>query len=309
MSIVRNNVAQLYTPIYDKFMLESYNAEPMVCKEVYDVIVDPTKEWKYDELTQLGIWVDATEGASGGYSDPVLGYPKTLTPAKRWQKFKVSFEAVDQDEYALIKQIGKAQSIGRGLVAHMEKSTANYLIDGFGSSATSPDGEFLWDTDHPKNRDETGTVYDNLLSDAFSHDALEDAETQITNNFIDSTGIPILPSEDPILLYPPALRGAVKRVLADRALEQPDTTMRNINRFAGMYRPIEWRWLAAKFGGSDTAWFIIYPSLGFLKIVKNAEAHFTSWIDEDTENYHFKGRVLYDWGATNWRAGFASTGV
>ena len=306
--MLRANVAQLYTPIYDKFMLEKYEAEPKIGEEVFDAIIDPTKEWKYDELSKLGAWVSATEGASGGYTDPVLGYPKTLAPTKVWQKIKVSFESVDQDEYALAKQIGKAQSMGTGCVAESEKALANFMTAGF-TTASSPDGEYLWDTDHPKNRNATGTTYDNLLTGAFSHDNLESAETQITNNFIDMTGIPINPSQDPILLYPPALRGAVKRVLSDRALEQPDTTVRNINRFAGRYRPIEWRWLAAQFGGSDTAWFIIYPELGFLKCVKNSLPHFTSWIDEDAEFYHFKGRYLYDYGCTNWRCGFASTGV
>lgn len=308
MGTIRSNVAQVYTPIYDKFMLEAYEAETQRLDNVFNVIVDPTKEWKYDELSELGIWVSADEGAGGGYDDPVLGYPKTITPSKIWKKFKVSFEAVDQDEYALIKQIGKAQSLGKGCIAHQEKNTANFLTDGF-SVASSPDGEFLWDTDHPKNREETGITYDNLLTGAFSHDNLELAETQITNNFIDMTGLPILPAKDPILLYPPALRGAVKRVLDDRALEQPGTTERNINRFAGKYQPVEWRWLASQFGGSDTAWYIIYTELELLQLVMNAKPHFTSWIDDDKEFYHFKGRMLYDYGCCNWRCGFASTGL
>lgn len=308
MATLRTNVAQLYTPIYDKFMLEQYEMSKSRWQDVFDMEVDPTKDWKYDELSELGIWTAADEGTSGGYTDPVLGYPKTLTPEKYWQKFRVSFEAVDQDEYALVKQVGKAQSIGRGCAALLNKSCANFLTDGF-STASSPDGQYLWDSDHPKNREETGTTYDNLLTGAFSHDNLESAETQITNNLISMTGLPIETNQSPILLYPPALRGAVERVLSDRAMEQPDTTMRNINRFAGKYTPIEWRWLAAEFGGSDTAWFIIFTELKLLKVIMNAQPHFTSWVDEDSENYIFKGRVLFDYGCLNWRAGFGSTGL
>ena len=96
-------------------------------------------------------------------------------------------------------------------------------------------------------------------------------------------------------------------MLDERAKEQPDTTERNINRFAGKYRPVEWRWLAAAFGGSATAWFIIYPELNFLKQVWSAKPHFTSWVDEDLEQYKFKGRMLYSFGLTKWRAMFAST--
>lgn len=303
----RNSVAQLYTPIYDEFMLTEYKEETQVHTQVYETIEDKTKEYKVDDLSTLGIWESANEGSGGGYEDPVLGYPKTYTQAKFWKKFQVSFEAVDHDEYALLKKQDEAKAMGRGARAKVEYDTANHLYDGF--STAGPDGQYLWDSDHPKNSDETNVTYSNLLSGAFSHDNLEAAETQITNNFIGPDGIPIMPNEDPILLYPPALRGAVKRVLSDRAQEQPDTTMRNINRFAGRYKAVEWRWLAAAFGGSDTAWYIIYPELGFLKVVWSAKPHFTSWVDEDNEFYKFKGRMLYAYGASNWRCGFASTGI
>jgi hypothetical protein len=197
--------------------------------------------------------------------------------------------------------------MGKGARAKSEKDLFNYISDSF--SATGPDLQYRIDSDHPKNAEETGTTYSNLLTGAFSHDNLEAAETAIATNYIAPDGLPIMPNEDPILLYPPALRGAVERVLNARASEQPDTTMRNINRFAGTYRPVECRWLAAAFGGSATAWFIIYPELNFLKQVWSAKPHFTSWVDEDLEQYKFKGRMLYAFGMTNWRFGFGSTGL
>ena len=307
MATIRANVAQLYTPIYDEFMLAAFKEEIQVNAQIYQQIDDKTKEHKFDDLGGTGLWESATEGLGGGVEDPVLGYPRTLTQAKFWKKIQVSFEALDQDEYALLKQTGVAKQIGIGGRAKVEKDSANLLSDGF--AATNADGQFLWDTDHPKNSLETGTTYSNLLAGAFSHDNLEAAETQIATNFMSMDGLPILPSEDPVLLYPPALRGAVKRVLSERALEQPDTTMRNINRFAGNYRPIEWRYLMSGMGGSQTGWFIIYPELEYLKMVWSARPSFTSWVDEDLEYYIWKGRMLYALDAVNWRCGFASTGV
>lgn len=303
----RDQVLQLYTPIYDEFLLEAYNEEKTVHQVVYEDVSDKTKEYKTDSLGGLGLWEDAGEGSSGQYDDPTLGYPKTFTQTKRRKRFRVSWEAVDQDEYVLMSKIGTAQEMGRGGRATVEKKTANFLSDGFATDG--PDGEYLFDTDHPKNPEETGTTYDNLLSGAFSHDNLELAETEITDNFIGPDGIPIMPDEDPVLLYPPALRGAVERVLADRAMERPGTANRDINRFAGRYRPVEWRWLAAAFGGSDTAWFIIYPSMKMLKIIWSQKAHYHSWIDNEDEFYVFSGRMLFDYGAINWRFGFGSTGV
>jgi hypothetical protein len=305
--MLRDQVLQLYTPIYDEFMLESFAEEKQVHPEIYDSIEDKTMEHKVDGLGGLGLWEDAEEGEGGQYDEPVLGYPKTFTQEKRRKRFRVSFEAVDQDEYALMNKVGTAEEMGRGARAKVEKDLANFLSDGFATAG--PDGQYLFDTDHPKNSEETGITYDNLLSGAFSHDNLEAAETDITNNFIGPDGIPIMPDEDPILLYPPALRGAVKRVLSERAEERPGTANRDINRFAGRYRPIEWRWLAAAFGGSDTAWYIIYPSMKMLKIVWSKKPHYNSWLDNEDEFYVFSGRMLYDFGATNWRFGFASTGV
>ena len=307
MSTIRDSVAQLYTPIYDAFMLETYNEATQRHAQVYQTINDSTKEYKVDDLSGLGIWTSSNELSSGNYVDPVLGYPKTYTQGKFTQKFQASFESVDQDEYALLKKEGEARSMGRGGRARVETDTAKILYDAF--SVAGPDGQYGFDTDHPKNREETGTTYDNLLTGSFSHDNLELAETQITNNFFSMDGLPIESEEDPIILYPPALRGIVKRTLEDRALERPGVANRDINRFAGRYTPIEWRYLASWSNGSNTAWYIIFPSLGFLKIIWSQKPHFTSWVDEETDSYKFKGRMLYACGYDNWRMGFASTGA
>lgn len=309
MATSRATVAELYTPIYDHFMMSTFAEEQQVCNQVYDVIQDSTKNYIVNDISGLGIWESSNEYASGNYEDPVLGYSKTYTPGKFIKKFQTSFEAVDQDEYALLKKEGDAKQMGAGARAKVELDAAQILINAF--SVAGPDGQYGFDSDHPKNREETGTTYSNLLSGAFSHDNLEAAETQIAANFFDPKGIPIMPIEDPILLYPSALRGAVARVLSERAEERPGTTNRDINRFAGKYKPVEWRYLGAGgiFGGSNTAWYIIYKSLGFMKLVWQQKPHFTSWIDEENDSYKFKGRMLYAVGYDNWRMGFGSTGL
>lgn len=309
MSTTRASVAELYTPIYDHFMLSTFNEEQQVSSKIFDVIEDSTKNYIVNDISGLGIWESSNELQSGNYEDPILGYSKTYTQGKFIKKFQTSFEAVDQDEYALLKKEGDAKQMGNGGRARVEVDSAQILINAF--SVAGPDGQYGFDFDHPKNREETGTLYSNLLSGAFSHDNLELAETQIAANFFDPKGLPIEQIEDPILLYAPALRGAVKRVLSERADERPGTTNRDINRFAGRYQAIEWRYLAAGgiFGGSNTAWFIIFKQLGFMKLIWSQKPHFTSWIDEENDSYKFKGRMLYSVGYDNWRMGFASTGL
>ena len=307
MSTSRASVAQLFTPIYDHFMMSTFKEETMIHTQIFDEINDSTKEYKVDDISGLGIWQSQAELTSGNFEDPVQGYPKTYTQGKKSKFFQVSFEAHDQDEYALLKKEGEAKALGRGGRAAVETDTAATLLNMF--SVAGPDGQFGFDTDHPKNPEETGITYSNLLSGAFSHDNLELAETQISANFFDMKGIPIECIEDPILVYPPALRGTIARVLDERANERPGTANRDINRFAGRYKPVEWRYLSAAMGGSNTAWFIIFKELGFFKIIWSQKPHFTSWVDELIDAYNFKGRMLYAQGYDNWRGGFASTGI
>ena len=134
------------------------------------------------------------------------------------------------------------------------------------------------------------------------------------DNFKGPDGIMIEVSEDPILLFPPALKGRALRILSDRAEYRPGPKNEGqsdmeINQFAGRYNPIKWKYLSAAAGGSDNAWFIIFPELGYLKQVWSAKPHYRSWIEEDEELYVFSGRMLYAVGACNWRLGFGSTGI
>lgn len=309
---IRDTHSELYTPIYDEFLLRKFDEYTQVHPKIFKDTPDTTKEYKVDELSGLGRWEVTDEGAAGDTEDPVLGYPKTYTPLKRTKTLQTSFEAVDDDEYALLKKEGQAGEMGIGARDAVEEVTSGAIKDGFADSG--PDSTYLWSDSHPKNREETGTLYDNLLSGALSHDNLETAEKQITDNFFTMKGIPIPVTQDPILLYPPALRGTAERILNERALNRPTTTMRDINQFVvrkGIfkYQPVEWVYISAKMGGSDTAWFIIFPWLGYFKIIWRQKPHFVNWVDYNLDLYNFKGRMRFIASYDNWRGGFGSSGL
>ena len=309
---IRDTHTALYTPIYDKFMLGTFAEYSQQCTEAFVPIEDSTKDYIVDDLSGLGSWSETEEAEAGETEDPVLGYPKTYTHTKKTKTLQVSYEAVDDDEYALLSKMGQAEGLGRGARDKSEYDAAQILVNAF--SVAGPDGQFGYDTDHPKNREETATTYDNLLTSAFSHDALEAAETQVQNNMFDMNGIPITLTGAIKLVYPPALCGPVKRVLSERALERPTTTMRDINRFVGTgtkykYDSCEWIYLSSALGGTDTQWHLLFPWLKYNKYIWRQRPHFVSWVDENTELYNFKGRTRYSVGYDNWRFGFASTGL
>ena len=312
----REQLSHLFTPIYDEFLYLGFAEETQVTPLVFEIIDDNTKEYKTSGVSGTGTWELANELASGGYEDLVLGYANTIEPLKYWKKIKVSFEASDQDEYAMLKKkTVDAKQIGIGGRDRVERLSSAIVYGGF-ATITSPDGELLFSNAHPKNREETGVTYDNLLEGPLSHDNLELAEKQIADNFFDMKGIPIVTAGNPILLHAPALKGTVKRLLSDRSEYRPGVSRTDtnnsemeINQFAGMYTPVMWRYLAASLGGSDQAWYIIYKELNFLKCVYNRRPSFDNWVDKDIEAYVFKGSMLVTPDVVNWRAGFGSTGL
>ena len=308
--MTRNELLDLFTPIYDQFVQIAAQGVQMEHPKLFDVVIDPTKDWKFNAISGLGAWEAVDEDSDDGLDHFVIGYEGTITPAMYRKYFYVTFQVSEQMEYAALKsKITKAEALGKGGAARLEILTASLLINGF--STACADGLYLFYNTHYKNPEETGTTYDNLLSGAFSHDNLETAEAQISAEFFDLDGLPMAPTAGKAsIAFPPAIRGAVMRVLSDRADERPSTTLRDINLYNGKYTPVEWIYLGAELGGSDTAWYIIYPGVKNLKLVKNTEnPQYASWIENLKHRYYFDGWLYADADATDWRGLFGSTGL
>lgn len=297
-----------FTPIYDEFAMLKFNSGGEFHLPVFKEITDPTKDFITNNMSGLGSWEAADEDSDTGLDHFIVGYEKTNTQQKYRKYFYVSYEFNAQMEYAALrKKIVNAEALGMGGRTAVLKATAAKLYNGF--SVAGADGYYTFYNSHPKNPEETGVTYDNLLSGAFSHDKLEAAEKQIADNHFDMDGDPINLTEKPVLLYAPALKGLVGRVLNERAGLRPGTDHNDVNLYAGSYTPIESPYLSAKMGGSDTAWYIIYPGTDMLKLVWAQKPQFASWIDNIKQRYYFDGWEHFLVSISDWRVGFASTGL
>lgn len=307
--MTRQELLDLYTPIYDEFAMFAFAEHKQQHQRIFDVVFDATKDYKYNSISGLGEWEAADEDSEDGLDHFVIGYEGTAAQLKYRKYFYVTFAANQQNEYAdLKKKIAQAEALGRGARARIGRTTFSILYDGFSTAGT--DGLYLWHDSHYKNPEETGTTYDNLLSGPFSHDNLELAESQIASNYFDMDGIPIQPAEKPVIVHAPALDGAVERVLTERGEnERPGTQNRDKNVYAGKYDHVSDIYLSATMGGSDTAWYIIYPSMKMLRLVWAQKPQFASWIDNLRHRYYFDGWMWCVAAATDWRCGFASTGL
>lgn len=306
--MTRNELADFFTPIYDEFARMAFDEVPMFHPQIFDVIDDPTKDYKYNAVSGFGKWDTAEEDTNTGLDHLVIGYEGSVSQQKYRKYFYVTFEVNEQIEYASLKsQLFKAELLGRGGRAAVEAKTASMLYNGFTTAGS--DGYYSFYDSHPKNPEETSITYDNLISGAFSHDNLELAEAQISKNYFDLDGLPIARSGKPIILYPPAIAGVVERVLSERALERPGVTTRDINLYAGKYIPVEWDYLGSALGGSDTAWYIIFPGMKMLKMIWGGKPQYTSFIDNLNQRYYFDGWEHFVPAITDWRFGFGSTGL
>ena len=311
--MTRAELSDLFTPIYDDFSMMTFSEHTQKGPMIADVITDHTKEWKYNAMSGLGEWEQVDEDSEEGLDHFVIGYEGTATQLKYRKYFYVTFAVDEQMEYADLKaKVTRAEALGRGGRGRVERLVASQLYNGL--TTAGADGQILFSNSHPQNPEQTGTTYDNLLSGAFSHDNLELAESQIADNYFDMDGIPIEPDVKPTICYAPALRGTVQRVLNERASMRPgelsgNRTPEEINIYNGKYNTLEWIYLGAAMGGSDTAWYIIYPSMKMLKLIWASRPRFNSWIDDLRHRYYFDGWMWCVSVITDWRVGFASTGL
>lgn len=309
--MTRAELLDLFTPIYDEFRLMKFAEEKHQYTALFDVIDDPTKDWKFNSMSGLGAWEAVDEDTDDGLDHFVIGYEGTFSLGKYRKYFYVSFEVNEQIEYASLKAKSfKAEALGAGARSRCERSAMGKLFGGF--STAGADGEFIFSNAHPKNPEETGTTYDNLLDGPLSHDNLEKAETQIANNMFDMDGEPIPTEGKPYLVYAPSNNGIAQRILSDRATGRPEIDNRDeINIYAGRYTPMESVFISAApgMGGSDTAWYIVYPNTKNLKFIWGGKPNFASWINNEYHRYYFDGWMWFSCGITDWRGLFASTGL
>jgi len=306
--MTRAEMLDLFTPIYDEFAMLKFNAPGQAHLVAFDEVDDPTMDYITNNMSGLGAWETVDEDSDTGLDHFIIGYEKTNTQQKYRKYFYVTFEVNEQMEYAALKKkIVKAEALGSGGRTALLKATAAKLYNGF--SVAGPDGVYTFHNSHPKNPEETGTTYDNLLAGAFSHDNLEAAEKQISDNHFDMDGDPITLAEKPLLVYAPALAGVVGRVLNERANLRPGTGNNDINLYANKYTPVESVYLSATMGGSDTAWYILYPGLKQLQLVWAQKPQFASWIDNLKQRYYFDGWEHFLVAISDWRFGFASSGL
>jgi len=186
----RDDTTDLFTPIYDEAMLETYDMLKKVCEKLFYIQDDDSKQVDTTGVSGLGQWTATPEGTAITQEDIVQMYNESFVHTKYANAFKVTDEAMEDDEYALISKVETAEEMGKGAVVQQERMCAD--IFNLHTTTAGADEVALVDAAHPKNPNESGTTYDNELtgaSSALSHESIEDMDILIAGNLKDPKGI------------------------------------------------------------------------------------------------------------------------
>lgn len=208
-------------------------------------------------------------------------------------------ELYDDEQYRQINKFPAAMA--RAGRAFVEKEAASTLHNAF--TVNGYDNKPLIANDHPLV-DSTGTG-SNLVSGALSDTNLKLA-LQCMRETVDEAGN-LINSSAKKLVVPPALEYEAKELI--NSTQKAGTTANDVNTIKGALEVVVYDYIGEAAGGSDTAWFLIDPSLCELNFFWRIKPEFKWDEDFDTFVAKYRGYMRFSYGYSDWRGIVGSTGV
>ena len=109
------------------------------------------------------------------------------------------------------------------------------------------------------------------------------------------------------LVVPPALEYTAKEILNSTQLA--NTELNNVNSVKGALDLVVYDYMGAANGGSDTAWFIMDPTLAQINFFWRVKPEFKWGEDFDTFVAKYRAYMRFSYGVSDWRGIVGSTGV
>ena len=276
MATVRTNFDHLLEPVITAIYGDAYKDRKEVRSTIYKVT--KSTRWKEDSLSISGFGLVPVkpEGTAITYTDPTQGYYKQWTNLTYGMGFTVSREMVEDDQHNKIKAM--PTMLKRSVMATKETIAAVPFNTGF-ATFTTPDGQYLFDDDHPL---EGGGTWQNepTTPGDLSLTTLEQAMMDI-NDWTDGAGIQIDAKPVRLIIHPDFEWTA--RQLLKSSLDPEALASNAINPAEGLMPFISWNYL------TDTdAWFIQTDVPFGATFYVRREDDFGRDNDFDTENSKYK---------------------
>lgn len=297
---ISENFGKLLEPGLRKIFFETYAEVPEQFSKIYNVLTSKkAKETDYG-LGAFGDWTErASELAEVEYDTIDPGLEREYVHKAFTKGFMLGRELVDDEQYNQINKMPAA--LARSGRAFVEKEAAKTFINA-GTTAIY-DGKALLATDHPLlNSTKKGC---NLVTGALTPETLKEAMTMMRET-VDEAGN-IIAATPKKLIVPPALEYTAKEILNSTQLA--GTELNNVNSVKGALDLVVYDYMGAANGGSDTAWFIMDPTLAQINFFWRVKPEFKWGEDFDTFVAKYRAYMRFSYGVSDWRGIVGSTGI
>ena len=306
---VSQNFGKLLEPGLRKVFFQTYAEVPEQFSKIYNVLKsNKAKETDYG-LGAFGDWTKRTSELSEvTYGKISPGLERTYIHEAFTAGFMISRELYDDEQYGQMNKM--AAALARSGRAFIEKTAAKPLIQAFSDGKSSGssdvniyDGKTLISDKHPlvDGGSKTGS---NLVTGALTDANLKIA-LKCMRETVDEAGN-LISARAKKLVVPPALEYQAREIL--NSTQTAGTDLNNTNSVKGMLDLVVYDYLGADAGGSDTAWFIIDPTLCELNFFWRVKPEFKSDEDFDTLVAKYRGYFRFSCGVSDWRGIVGSAG-
>ena len=301
---VSSNFGKLLAPGLRKIFFETYAEVPEQFSKVYKVNTSKkAKETDYG-LGAFGDWEARTSELSEvAYDTLSPGLEREYVHKAFTKGFMIGRELYDDEQYRQINKFPKAMA--RAGRAFVEKEAAKTLINAFdGTNSKIYDQKALIAADHPL-LDSSSAKGCNLITGELNDANLKIA-LQCMRETVDEAGNLISASAKK-LVVPPALEFTAREIL--NSTQTAGTDLNNVNSVKGALDLIVYDYIGEAAGGSDTAWFIIDPTLCELNFFWRVKPEFKWDEDFDTFVAKYRGYMRFSYGVSDWRGIVGSAGT
>lgn len=252
------------------------------------------------EFPGVGLFTETGEEERRKVYTPEAGELYTARMIKWTKTFNISEEYFEDESYGVIENALKDAAF-KGRMTQLKNAIS--VFNNGASTQLVASGKALFATDHEVE----GGTESNLISGTFSEATLESVFLALqTQKQLDGEPGGHMPR---VLLVPPALfKDAIE--LTRSELSGADN---QVNYFSNTYPGLQVKtsdYLAAKFGGSDTKFYVLSDNHNITRIVRKSIT--TNLIDskyDDNDHYVYKMSYREQMATPSWQGVVAATGA
>lgn len=200
---------------FDVSFQQAYKAQQTYWEQIASLKPSSTSEERHLWSAEIG---DLREWNGERVFQNVQGRVQVLRNKKFEKSFEVPRDVMEDDQYGMYS--GKAESLARAAKRWPDKLVTDALIAG-SSTATSFDGQYFFDTDHPQDVDDPSSAVQSNLFTArpMTPDNVAYIRSQMMS-LVDDHGVP-LEIRPNLLVVPPQLEYPARQIMNSQIIGLP----------------------------------------------------------------------------------------